>query len=615
MIMDMADPNAGHQQMDEVFTDNELVHLVRNALKSIVLGDGKSYHDLIGVMHQKGPMSPDEVAMLVTCLKALSGAASSIDLTHHQALLSTIFSMSMWNYVPEIMDAIIDLVISMAASNGKYVDPCLSMLIRNFTPPYSFLRMMKQPRGLSIKEQVLSRVHSALEGISRLVPLAPMVLLTLIVQRMPRQNDNEDVLLMYVENMFRLESGSIGHLVGSTMFVAVVDRMIDLDLDIAWEDILQDDAGKGIFQLELDEINEIDDEIENDGNEPLGAQMNRMGVVGNAIAEKLDSLLALTFGHLESCKEQGRLNEVFGTLLNSFQTTVLTAYKSKFAQFVMFYACALDPEDCGVIFARTLLDIFVCNDYPPMTRMSAVAYLASYLARGKFISTDFVVEILRRLVDWCMDYCKIQNGDTNPELHRSFYSGCQAIMYVLCFRMRSLVHIPGFKSQLSRMPLESILKHRLDPLRVCLPSVVEEFLRQAKAAHLFTVSKTFVFDNLPESELSRTFGGLERLDMFFPFDPCLLKKSDRFVRPNYIFWSTVQTSFEDEDVSDQDDDEEGTHDGAMTIGDQDGFDIDEFDNALNKMSITPKNFKWGGDMQPLARMPSKLRPSTSPGSF
>lgn len=61
-----------------------------------------------------------------------------------------------------------------------------------------------------------------------------------------------------------------------------------------------------------------------------------------------------------------------------------------------------------------------------------------------------------------------------------------------------------------------------------MPSVVEEFLRQAKAAHLFTVSKTFIFDNLIESELSRSYGGLERLDMFFPFDPCLLKKSDRF---------------------------------------------------------------------------------------
>lgn len=85
----------------------------------------------------------------------------------------------------------------------------------------------------------------------------------------------------------------------------------------------------------------------------------------------------------------------------------------------------------------------------------------------------------------------------------------------------------------------------------------------------------------------------------------------------------VQTSFEDEEGSDKDDDEEEgihernsrDHDRATSFGDREDFDVDEFDHALNKMSITPKNYKWGGDMQPLARMPSKLRPSTSPESL
>lgn len=58
--------------------------------------------------------------------------------------------------------------------------------------------------------------------------------------------------------------------------------------------------------------------------------------------------------------------------------------------------------------------------------------------------------------------------------------------------------------------------------------MVSEFLRQSKAARLFTVSKTFIFNDQLESELSRAYGGMERLDMFFPFDPCLLKKCDRF---------------------------------------------------------------------------------------
>lgn len=65
--------------------------------------------------------------------------------------------------------------------------------------------------------------------------------------------------------------------------------------------------------------------------------------------------------------------------------------------------------------------------------------------------------------------------------------------------------------------------------QVCLPTVVMEFLRQAKAARLFTMSENFDFDDYLDSELSRAFGGMERLDIFFPFDPCLLKRSDRFI--------------------------------------------------------------------------------------
>jgi len=58
---------------------------------------------------------------------------------------------------------------------------------------------------------------------------------------------------------------------------------------------------------------------------------------------------------------------------------------------------------------------------------------------------------------------------------------------------------------------------------------VEEFVRQAKSAHLLDAKTgSPVFHDVLESELSKTFGGKERLDMFFPFDPCLLRRSDRY---------------------------------------------------------------------------------------
>lgn len=38
------------------------------------------------------------------------------------------------------------------------------------------------------------------------------------------------LILIYVENMLKLESGAIGDLVGRTMLVAIMDKLIDLDV-------------------------------------------------------------------------------------------------------------------------------------------------------------------------------------------------------------------------------------------------------------------------------------------------------------------------------------------------------------------------------------------------
>ncbi|KAF5469558.1 hypothetical protein F2P56_013622 [Juglans regia] len=595
---ELANYGAGFHEMDndDNFSDSEVVYHVKDALNSVSLGDSDSYDQLVGVMHHNERLAPEEVALLVTSLKALSGAVSYIDAVLHDSLLTSIFRMNMWNYRPDVMDALLELIISLAASNGKHVSSCLEMLVSNFTPPYSFVDTLKQPRGLARKEQVLSRVHSALKHIADLVPLAPSILSPIVSQRMPIYA-KEPLAVIYVENMLKLESGAIGEFVRSTMLMAMMDMLIELDVEIGWDDILRDDSSKGIFQMELENADEIADYDEEDDYE-LPRELSRKSLGGNLIAEKLDSLMALTFEHLESCKANGRLSEVFEPLLDSFRITVLTTYKSKFAQFVMFYACALDPENCGVRFATLLVDIFVSKDYPMPFRMSAVAYLASFLSRANFLSAPFVAIMLKRLVDWCLEYCKT-GGEINPVSHRLFYSACQAIMYVLCFRMKSMMDVAWFKSHL--LFIEPILKHALSPLKVCLPSIVDEFCQQAEVANLFSSSEEFVFSDSLESEHSKAFGGMERLDMFFPFDPCLLRKSDRFIRPYFVYWSMVRPPCDEaEGISDED------------IGEQ------EIDLDVSKMSITPRKSSayWIHDgFEEPRGMPARIRPSTSPESL
>uniref|UniRef100_A0A1J3GKL8 RNA polymerase I-specific transcription initiation factor RRN3 n=1 Tax=Noccaea caerulescens TaxID=107243 RepID=A0A1J3GKL8_NOCCA len=586
-------------------SDTDVVHTVRNALASVQNGESDNYDELVGVMHVKEFSDTDAVAQLASVLDALSGSVACIDIIHHRKILSAIFGMKLWDHGDVVMDALVGLIVSLAATSGKYLDSCLNMLVSNFLPPPLVIKRHSDTRVINKKREVLSRVHAALLKISVLVPLAPSRLLPMLAHKMPKIHKKDQSVVIYVENLLKLENSSIGQIGGSRILMMVMERLRDLDLEIGWDDIPQDDSSRGMFDMELEDPVEgtmdVGDEL------PVGS-LKEDTSGENIVSELLDKLMVTSFDHLESCQNAGRLDQVFENLFESFENYILNTYKSKFTQFLMFHACSLDPESCGVKFASKLMDIFLSSNKPRATRMSAVAYLASYLARGKFLPVSVVASMLKRLVDECADYCRTCNDDIRPEAHRIFYSGCQAIMYVLCFRMRSILDVPRFRSQL--IPLESILMHKLNPLMVCLPSIVAEFLRQAKAGGLFIVSDSFIFDDLLESELSRAFGGCERLDTFFPFDPILLKMSNSAISPNFNYWTMVRATYDEED--DDDDAEIIVNGDEESDEDNDG----DLDYAMNKMSITPKHsFKNNMERDRLMKMPSRIRPSTSPESL
>lgn len=182
---------------------------------------------------------------------------------------------------------------------------------------------------------------------------------------------------------------------------------------------------------------------------------------------------------------------------------------------------------------------------------------------------------------------------------------------------------PNLKSDLFHMPFGFLFRHRLEPLKVCLPSIVNEFLRQAKDAGLVAAFVDPAAEDAIESDLSRTFGGIDRLDMFFPFDPYLLKESDRYIRPNFEFWSMVKTTYSD-DTDDDDDELEDLDAPEMNVGSLDDHveidinsDDDDLEYSMNKMSITPHHsffHQMAMDSDGGLSMPARIRPSTSPPS-
>ncbi|AQK66561.1 hypothetical protein Zm00014a_023973 [Zea mays] len=616
----------GYEDMQGTFRDSEVFEFVGKVLQSVRMDPflidirDKDYYDyMLGIIDPTKKRSTDDEAMFVTILRALSQAVSKIDTVYHHALLHNIFTMCVWHLHSDTRVVFLDLITRLAAVADQYLRECLQMLVNNFTPPGPLIRYIEEPRWLPKKEKIYSQLQESLKMISDTVPLAPRMLKDIIDRSMPKLFDSKAKMVSFVKCMLGLDA-VVWDIIGSSLLEKVVYLLTELDVNITWEDILQDEHNKGIFDMELEDLAEDEDN--------LGQEGTKVHFGGNMCAEKLDGLMVVVCEHLKSRveeperlikwklsgppgqpKPQGNvrgtvlsgsqgLNQEFVTLKAIFKSHVLRVHKSKFAQFIMFYACSLHPE-IGDGFANFLTDIFIDKDKNE--------------------------DAITRLVDWCDYYCghQLDNGVTaNPIKHQLFYASCQAVMYVLCFRLRSIMDYPNLKQQLFRMRIRDILVHPLQPLKVCLPSIVNEFLRQATAASLFHAPAISMHEDAVESDLSKAFGGLNRLDMFFPFDPYLLKESDRYIRPNFEFWSLVKTTYSN-DNSDEDDEELGDIDApGMNVGSlDDHFEIDfnsddDIEYKMNKMSITPQRTFY----HPLAtnsesnRMPARIRPSVSPPS-
>lgn len=165
--------------------------------------------------------------------------------------------------------------------------------------------------------------------------------------------------------------------------------------------------------------------------------------------------------------------------------------------------------------------------------------------------------------------------------HQVFYAMVQALLYVLCYHMQPLLSAAGEDGSreqqqlgqavaaLVRQQVLPLLSHPLAPLAVCHQAVTAEFVRQAlmlgladaewEAAALEAVSQHQAALAAAASAASAiVIGGdagpggegggalqprvLRPLEVFFPFDPYLLKRSARFLQlpASYVCFSHGQ---------------------------------------------------------------------------
>ncbi|KAF2603103.1 hypothetical protein F2Q70_00025102 [Brassica cretica] len=252
-------------------SDTDMVITVRNTLASVQNGESYRYDELVKTM--QATKNSDLEAQLVTALTALSASVAYLDIIHHEKLLSLVFRMSLWDLKPHVMDALVALLISLAVTTGKYLDPCLNMLVRHFLPSDWVVKRLSQHRVMKQKMEVLSRIHEALLKICILFPRAP----SRILDMLPKINKKGQVVEIFVENLLKLENSLMGQDDGSKIFMMVMERLRDMDLEIDWDYIPQDDSSRGMFDMELED--EVEDNMKEGDELPVGSLTSDGNVV------------------------------------------------------------------------------------------------------------------------------------------------------------------------------------------------------------------------------------------------------------------------------------------------------------------------------------------------
>ena len=258
---------------------------------------------------------------------------------------------------------------------------------------------------------------------------------------------------------------------------------------------------------------------------------------------------------------------------------MLPTYRSRHTQFLLFHFAQTSP---------LLVDDFVgaCahlafeDGRPALLRQSAAAYLASFIARGAHVPAQVVQDVFNVLgAHLDLVRSKEDGRCAGPDLRRygTFYAMVQALLYIFCFRWRDLlarrqgdgddddaavldsadlVWAPGTKEILMRN-----VYCKLNPLKICSPSIVHEFARIAhhvRFMYIFPILETNKRVRLVPSgpsslQASSTHGsshratalstrhdeGGQQLDAYFPFDPYHLPVSRRWIHGDYVEWRGV----------------------------------------------------------------------------
>ncbi|KAI9680022.1 MAG: hypothetical protein M1817_005037 [Caeruleum heppii] len=508
---------------------------------------------------------------------------------------------------------------NLVSAQGSYVRTVLNMLLRNLVfASASSHSKTSESRPL----QRYARAHVAIKYLLRLIPSASNTLASLLPSIFPDSTATKSEHADFVRNLLRL----VGYApeLKSDVLAIITERLVKIDVQVQndleyFEDEESEDLvtaavrskSEAVLGLEGDDADSDTESISSD--ESVDEETRRLQEV-KANVQKMDIIMELLFEYYAPSFETPtsiECHDDFDLLLNHFSRIILPTYRSRHTQFLLFHFAQTSPLLIDA-FAGTCIHLAFDHGRSAIAKQSAAAYLASFVARGSRVPGQVVHDVFD-LIGAQLDSVRRDQEQLcrGPDLRRygTFYAMVQALLYIFCFRWRDLLldaedylededptsfdgrdltWAPGVKDILTRT-----IYSKLNPLKICSPSIVNEFARIAhhlRFIYIFplletnkrlrlSASSTSITSqarsttaassaySIPERETAlsaRKDEAHQQLDAYFPFDPYQLPVSKRWIEGDYVEWRGIPGLDQAEKDSSEDDsegEEEGLDDG------------------------------------------------------
>ncbi|XP_040166322.1 RNA polymerase I-specific transcription initiation factor RRN3 [Anopheles arabiensis] len=445
-------------------------------------------------------------------------------------LVEFLLSSRWLNRSEEAQEAYKQFVVELSIVQKNYCTMTVAKLVKQFIPDRALQSSSSTVSCIPSEDQQqqMGSLHDLIIRLKNVIPMIFDVVLTQLRKNFPYYKRPSGEVAGYLYNVLRM-----------TEYASIY---CDELLDIVFYHLLQLDVNMPRSVIEETEYpdEEMMFEMTDTGEGEDGESGEESDTMKHPVAETLDWFMEIIFNYIEqTVKVDGQGDRLFKIVLNQFDAHILPAHNTDHAQFIMFYICSFKLSYAEHFISSLWKNVNNLNKSPNV-RQTSVGYIASMLARAKYVPLNYLKSMLLEMSHWVHNYiqrCDSMHYNQSLKAHLVFYSVCQAIFYVVAFRANHLTSSAKNLTFLQSLQLSSIVTCQLNPLRVCLPTVATAFAgitRAYQLAYCHTILERNARRKLATVYKNNTQLPEDCLDTFFPFDPYMLKKSGKRIEPFYL---------------------------------------------------------------------------------